>query len=222
MTFLPSSAGLPEIALCRLSVVTAPSAEPVTTDEVKLWLRVDDTADDALIAGLITAARSIFEQLTGRALVETTYLATWDGLPRVGTYGGAGLSRELELPRAPFAATSPVAWLKYLDEDGVEQTVASSDYTVETGRDAARYPRLVLNEAASWPTLGSYPGALRCQFTAGYGAASDVPAEIKVCLKQLVTHLYQNRAPVNVGNIVNELPWALSTLIELHRIRSLV
>jgi uncharacterized phiE125 gp8 family phage protein len=208
----------------RLVVVTPPAAEPVTAAEAKLWLKIDDDADDAIVSGLITAARSIFEQLTGRTLIDTVYRAEWDGLPRCGTYAGAATSRELELPRAPLKATSPVAWVKYSADDasGTETTFASGNYTVDAGRDPGRYPRLWLDDDADWPTLGSFPGALRCQFTAGYGAtAADVPEEIKVCLKLLLSHLYQNRTPVNIGNIVNEIPFSLRFLIELHQIRGI-
>lgn len=205
----------------RLVLVTDPVAEPVTLAEAKLWLKVDLDDDDDLITALITAARRIFEELTGRSLVNTVWRAEWDHLPRVGSYLGAGASRVLELPRAPLVS---VAWIKYSADDsaGTETTFAASNYTVETGLDANRYSRLWLNDDADWPDLGSFPGALRCQFTAGYGtAASAVPEEIKACVKLLLSHLYQNRTPVNVGNIVNELPWSLKHLIEMHQIRTI-
>lgn len=209
----------------RLVLVTAPSTEPVTSAEAKLWLKLDsDTTDDTLVAELIKAARRIFEELTGRSCIDTVWRAEWDQLPRAGTYAGAPTSRILELPRGPLKASSPVAWVKYSanDSSGTETTFASGNYTVDTGRDFNRTPRLWLDDDADWPDLGSFPGALRCQFTAGYGtAASDVPEEIKVCIKLLLAHLYTNRAPVNVGNIVNELPWSLQQLIALHTIRSI-
>jgi uncharacterized phiE125 gp8 family phage protein len=208
----------------RLVVVTAATVEPITSTEAKLWLKLDDTADDTIITGLIAATRSLFEQLTGRTLIDTTYRAEWDHLPRAGTYAGAPVCRQLELPRAPLKASSPVAWIKYSADDtaGTETTFAAANYTVDAGRDPSRFPRIWLDIEASWPDLGSFPGALRCQFTAGYGAtAADVPEEIKVCLKLLLSHLYQNRTPVNLGNIVNELPWSLQHLIEMHQIRAI-
>jgi uncharacterized phiE125 gp8 family phage protein len=214
------AAGLIAVRLVR---VTEPAAEPITAAEAKLWLKVDHDEDDTLITELIKAARSIFEQMTGRTLIDTTYRAEWDELPRVGTYIGAAAARELELPRSPFKASSPVSWVKYLNTSGVETTFDAANYTVETGRATDFFPRVRLVESADWPELGDYPAALRCQFSAGYGAAAtDVPDEIKVCLKLLLSHLYQNRMPLAIGNIVNELPWSLSSLVDLHRIRGLV
>ena len=218
-SFAPAGLNAP-----RLVLVTAPSVEPVTLAEANLWLKLDTTDDDDLVTELIKAARRVFEEITGRTLIDTVYRAEWDGLPRVGTYAGAATSRELELPRAPLKASSPVAWVKYSADDssGTETTFASGNYTVDAGRDPNRFPRLWLNESADWPDLGSFPGALRCQFIAGYGAdATTVPEEIKVCLKLLLTHLHTNRAPINVGNIVNEVPYTLKFLLENLTIRSL-
>lgn len=209
------------LVTARLVRVTEPTVEPVTAAEAKLWLRVDDSADDAIFSELIALARGTFEDLTGRTLVSTTYRAEWDARPRAGIYVGASIARDLELPRGPLAASSPVAWIKYTDENGTAQTLSSADYTVDTGRDPGCYGRVRLAPGADWPALGDYPGALRCQFTAGYGSAtSDVPAAIKVALKLFVAHLYQNRTPVNIGNIVNEIPLSLQALIDMHRIRS--
>lgn len=202
----------------RLVLVTPPGTETLTAAEIKLHCKIDTDADDALIAALNTAARRIFEQLTGRSLVITVWRAEWDALPRAGTYSGAATIRELELPRAPLVS---VAWVKYLDSAGVEQTFDPANYTVDSGLDADRFGRLWLNASASWPDLGDFPGALRCQFTSGYGLSGAVPEEIKAALKLLVTHLYENRGPVNIGNIVSEIPFTLKTLIEMHTVRTL-
>ncbi len=53
----------------------------MTLDEVKLYLRVDGTADDALITGLITAAAKYIDGQTGKTQVKTGEV---DG---VATYG---------------------------------------------------------------------------------------------------------------------------------------
>ncbi len=53
---------------------TAPAVEPISTSEAKLHLKLDsDTTDDTLIAALITAAREIIENMTGRALINQTW-----------------------------------------------------------------------------------------------------------------------------------------------------
>lgn len=47
-------------------------AEPITSTEVKAWLKVDYSDDDTIISALITQVREIAENVTGLALVSKT------------------------------------------------------------------------------------------------------------------------------------------------------
>jgi uncharacterized phiE125 gp8 family phage protein len=51
------------------------------------------------------------------------------------------------------------------------------------------------------------------RFVCGYGSAGDqVPAGIRQGMQLLVAHWYARREPVQVGNIVNEIPLTISHL----------
>jgi len=207
----------PGINAFRLVQVTAPAVEPwlVTDAEVTQALKLDSSADTNYVTLVLKSARRYLEQLTGRSLITTVWRAEWDYLPRAGTYAGAPTIRSLALPVAPLIS---VASVKYLDTDGAEQTFSSANYTVETGLDLNKCGRLWLNDTADWPDLGSFPGALRVQFTAGHGpAATDVPEQIRLAMLFLAAHWYESRLPANPDGAV-ELPHHLSSLIDLARV----
>jgi len=54
-------------------LVTAPAFEPVSLADAKAQCRVDVADDDALISGLVTAARQYVESETGMALITQTW-----------------------------------------------------------------------------------------------------------------------------------------------------
>jgi len=59
-------------------LVTAPASEPLTLNEVKLFLRVDDTTEDDFITSLITAARGLVEGHTWMPLISQTWAMQFD------------------------------------------------------------------------------------------------------------------------------------------------
>lgn len=54
----------------QLTQRVAPSLEPITLADAKSYLRLDDTAEDALVSDLIVAARQGVECATGRSLLQ--------------------------------------------------------------------------------------------------------------------------------------------------------
>ena len=174
-----------------LTLITAPALEPVSLAEAKLHLRVDGADEDALITSLIVAARRQAEHELGRALITQTWELTLDEFP----------AADIQLP---MLSTLGIESVKYLDADGIEQTVAPADYAL----DAATTPGWVLLAAdASWP--GTYAGAnaVKVRFTAGYGpAAADVPANVVAYIKLQIGALYKHREAFAAGVQVAELP----------------
>ena len=108
------------------SVVTPAASEPITLTEAKNFLRVDGSDDDALITALISAAREMCEQYTRRILVTTTIDEYFDGFPN---YKNAVSKDIIYLSRGPVQS---ITSLKYVDEIGSEETVASSYYVSDT------------------------------------------------------------------------------------------
>lgn len=184
-----------------LKLYTAPAEEPVTLAEAKVQCRVDSdlTTEDTLINGFITAARIAVENIARRALVTQTWELVLDDWP----------DSPFEIPRPPLAS---IVSITYKDENGVQATVSSADYVVDT--DSAP-GRVALKSTASWPTVTLYPIAgVRVRFTAGFGAAAAVPWTYKLATLLLVGHYYENRAAIETsGAMPKEVPFGVEALL---------
>lgn len=181
------------------TVITPPSAEPVSLSEAKLHLRVENNLEDAFIGSLITAARQMAEHYTGRVFVNQTIQTATDEF-----------SDPIVLPVSPVIA---IVSVKYIDANGAEQTISSGNYVLHKD-DQSPYIRPAYGTA--WPSVRGQDDAVRISYTAGYGAAADVPAAIKQYILLHVANYYKNRESLNVGNIVNEMPF-VKTLLDPFR-----
>lgn len=159
-------------------VRTPPAIEPVTLQEAKDFAKVDGTAEDALIEGFITAARSAIEGILGRSLINQTIVLRLDEWAR----------DVLPLPRPPLIAVTEV---RTLDEDGTETVYASSNYYVIDGDRA----ELVLKGGVTPPeNTVRARGGFEVEYVAGYGAyAEDVPQGIRNAILQWVAVMYETR-----------------------------
>jgi uncharacterized phiE125 gp8 family phage protein len=198
----------------RVTIVTPPAVEIAleADDLVQQMLRLDGSTDAAYVTHLIAAARKYFEQQTGLALIHQTVKATLDRIPA----NRHGNLRHLDLPKAPLVSITSV---NYIDEDGADQTLTAAAYTAgNIGVDGA-FGRVSLKPDYSWPDLGEYPGAFSITFVAGYSAAATaVPEGHRYAILALAAWWYEQRLPVNVGNIVNPVPHHLDALIEQARL----
>jgi uncharacterized phiE125 gp8 family phage protein len=181
-----------------LRLITAPAAEPVTLQQAKDHLRVDHSADDTLISGLIAASRVYCEQFTARAFVTQTWELVLDEFP----------ANEILIPLPPLQSVTSV---KYDDADGFEQTLSALEYTV----DDASQPGWIVPAVTGWsPVLFDGINAVRIRFVAGYppgtnspiDLAANVPQSIKAAMLLHIGQLYDQREDIVVGTIVNKVP----------------
>jgi uncharacterized phiE125 gp8 family phage protein len=153
-----------------LSLVTAPTAEPVALADVKLHLRIgsDVTAEDDLLAGLIVAARDYVESFTHRALP----LQTWDDKRDAFPSDGG----PIWLPKAPAVSVTSVT---YIATDGVSTVWSSALYTTDlpTG-PKARAGGLVPAYGEVYPSTRDVPNAVIVRFVAGYAGTAVTVASL--------------------------------------------
>jgi len=190
--------------LQRLTIVTVPTVEPVTLVEAKLFLKVDETADDTLITSMIKAARHACERYTSRALTERTGQVFFDRIQGAdyplteGITIGADLSfsaSELFIPKPPLVSVTHV---KTYDDSDVATVWDSGNYFVDTATEPGR---IVPRSGVSWPTATRVANGIEIQFVAGYPEITpatnpktyDIPEDIVTGIKRMINHLYENR-----------------------------
>jgi uncharacterized phiE125 gp8 family phage protein len=191
------------------SQLSAPSSGIISYDEAADHLRVDSDADKAYIEALIGVAAEYVAMITGRALSQSAWMLQAEDWEDITTYSrGEPIAR---IYRAPLFSVSAI---EYYPADGGElETMASGDYRANTVSDPG-----FIHFLADLPALASRPDAIQITFQAGYNSPSAAPATLRHAVKLMVAHLYEVRAPVNLGNIVNTIPLTLSAMIENNRI----
>lgn len=183
----------------RTTVSVEPNEEPVTTAEAKTHLIVSHSEDDTLIDALITAARRFVENELGRSLITRTLIVTLDA--REG-------APPIVLPHGPVGTVT--SFEVFDDENDEWDTVAATAYYVAGDK-------LCMAEGSgstSWPTADRTYDAYRITYTAGYGAAAAVPADIKRAILLTVGDLYENRETlVGSGLVVTSAPVSARILL---------
>ncbi|VVE49505.1 head-tail connector protein [Pandoraea terrigena] len=218
-----------------IRLTQAPAEEPVALDDAKLHLRVTDSSEDTLISMLISAARIHAENVCRRVFVTQKWDLFLDAFPFYTYYGVIpGYVPVDQLPSAwmtmrnyavrfrgskidiPFPRLQSVDAVKYIDASGVTQTMDPSAYVVDTISEPGV---LTPKTGTYWPDTENTTNAVQISFTAGYGAAVDVPAGIKSWILLRVGALYENREEVSVATrvTVQELPY-VDTLLDPYRI----
>lgn len=168
-----------------LKVTVSPTEEPLTPDEVKSQIKIDHTLEDSLITIEIQAAREYVENKLGVALVTQTIEEKLHEFPLKDRLNPM---RGIFLKRYPLVTVSSIA---YKDSDGNSQTIDSDDYTLVT---SSKPPIIAPKNGVSWPTTLEEVGSITVTYTAGYGAASAVPADIKQAMLLIISNWFDNRS----------------------------
>ena len=180
-------------------ITTQPANEIFTLQEVKDYLKVDDTTEDTLITTLLQSARQAAESYLNQALITQTITEKLDKLSDHTIY----------LSVSPVIA---VISFQYKDGDNTTQTFAAANYVVDNFIKPAR---LALAYGSTWPTLYGNINDVTITYTAGYGSdASLVPGQIKQAILLMITDAYDNRQ-----DYVKKLPTASEYLLDQYRVQ---
>jgi uncharacterized phiE125 gp8 family phage protein len=185
-----------------LTLVTPPTQEPISLDEALAHCRVTDDSETGLIVGYLMAARQFAEDFTRCALLQQSIDYTIDfGWPMIRTespYYAISpyffYRTRVELPRRPLLN---VQWVRYIDVDGVTQTLDPSQYIV-VGNEVVPYIEQAFG--VTWPITRYQPAAIQVRFDAGFGKAmADIPETIRQAILMLVAFWFDNRGSAQFG-----------------------
>lgn len=199
--------------MATLSLVTAPTLEPVTLAEAQEHCRVDSRSEDAFLTRAIQTAREHVESETNRALITQTWDWTLDAFPRATC---------IEVPRPNLLSVTSIS---YVDTDGATQTWSSSEYRVATPAGPKAQPgRIELGYQQTYPATRSIIGAVTIRYVAGYHATAatavtNCPASLKSAILLLVGEMYERRTEVIVGTISTPVALTCARLIAPYVVR---
>lgn len=161
-----------------LTLVAAPTAEPITRDLLKPYLRIDadDTSQDAVIDDCIASAREYAERYTSRQLMTATYKLVFDCFPEYVSF--------------PLPPLQSVTTVKYIDTAGIQQTIDESLYTVDTISE----PGLLWPVYGSvWPVTRDDGNVVEIVYKAGYANAEAIPPMVKQAIRLFAALNYRDR-----------------------------
>ena len=180
-------------------ITAQPANEIFTLQEVKDYLKVDDTTEDTLITTLLQSARQAAERYLNQALITQTITEKLDRLQLSTIY----------LSVSPVISVSS---FQYADGENTTQTFAASNYVVDTFEKPAR---LSLAYGKTWPTLYGNINDVTITYTAGYGStAASVPMQIRQAILMMIADSYDNRE-----DYVKKLPTASEYLLDQYRVQ---
>jgi uncharacterized phiE125 gp8 family phage protein len=152
-----------------MKLITPPATEPVSLDETLTHLR-EPVGQDVLIESLIKAARQHIESLCGPLVSQV-----WEQYADSWPVGGV-----IEIEKARLLT---VVSVKYTDSAGVEHTLVSTDYLVDTVAG-----RIVLKDGATWPSDElAQVNPIAVRFTCGF---SEVPEPIRIAIMMQVEQMF--------------------------------
>lgn len=153
------------------AIVAAAPPAPLPLAEVKAFLRIGTSDEDALLAGLVRAAADLCEAFTGRALLSRMVRET---LPASRAWARLGA--------APVAA---IEGIELLGADGGAVALAAGDYGIDIDAAGEGWVRLLVGLEAK---------RVRVSYHAGMAAdPNGLPEALRHGIVRLAAHLYTQR-----------------------------
>lgn len=161
----------------RFVQATPPAFEPVTLEELKTFIRIDDDTEDNLLSLILSASRKACENYTLTSFI-TQKWECWMDFDFVDTI-------------LMYAPLQSVEEIKIYDTDNVSSIINASNYWLDI-----EGKRVIMKSTYTFPTIREYSGIV-ISYTAGYEKACDVPEPIKQAIIITAGSLYDCKSAGN-------------------------
>lgn len=178
-------------------IVTAPTAAPISLDDVKAHLRIDGSDADVALEAFRQAAIDDVARYTGLALA-----------PQIVRYCSPGWEDLRHLPVAPITSVE----ISYLDVDYAEHVLDASSYRL-IGADTLS-SSVAIKSAVTRPIIAQVADAVRVTISCGY---TTVPPAIKLAMLMLTADWELNREN-SVDATMAVLPTGVERLLANYRL----
>ncbi len=156
--------------------IIAPITEPLTLAEAKLYLRIDGSAEDSLIADLIAVARELAEQYMRISLITQQWKISFDDY----------VPEELLLPYPPIVSIESIM---IFARDGSSVVVEPDSYFIGSSQDTLVFDTII------------YGHRIEIIYNTGYGNAADIPSPIKYGMLAHMAFLYEQRGEAEIATL---------------------
>lgn len=191
----------------RVTVVTPPDEYALTVATAKNHMRIDADLDvhDTRIADGIRRATAEIDgpDGIGYALISQTWRLTIDCFPW-------NTRSQIQLPGAPIKSVSAI---RYVDTDGVTQTLDAASYTVDVGGTPARIEPAY---GLSWPSTRDQIGAVQIEYVVGEADPDDVAQDLLDALCLIISHRFENTEEVS-PTLLHQIPRGAESILERYR-----
>jgi len=195
----------------KTAVVTSSTAYAVSLEDIKDHLRLEPgyTDEDDYLKALRLTAQTRIERLAWLRLNTQTLDLYLDRWPH---------RENIEVPYGKLQSVTSVTY-RGTSSTAYGFTLASSAYTVDT---VSELGRIVLKNDEDWPTQTLSPdNPIKVRYICGYSGSTSVPEPLKMGIKLLVSHMYENREPYSYGmpgQKSEEVPMGIKNLIADYRL----
>lgn len=161
-----------------IKVIIPPTQDPVTLEDVKTYLRLDNNDFDVTLSGLIVAAREAIESYQNRAIFTQTIELSLDEWPE---------SSIIELPRPILQGVTSV---KYTDYTGVESTMDLNNFIIDCDSEPGR---IGLKWGFYWPCVQLQEiNGLKIRYIAGHNDITKAPETVRLAYLLYISDRFAN------------------------------